>query len=54
MTLTNFISSDKLSGYAVTWMVLFYLMQDENPIIPPVIVLRTNIDANNKTFITGN
>ncbi|XP_075210642.1 methyl farnesoate epoxidase-like [Lycorma delicatula] len=54
MTLTNFISSDKLSGYAVTWMVLFYLMQDENPIIPPVIVLRTNIDANNKTFITEN
>ncbi|XP_075210636.1 uncharacterized protein LOC142317986 [Lycorma delicatula] len=53
MTLTNFISSDKLSGYAVTWMVLFYLMQDENPIIPPVIVLRTNNDANNKTFITG-
>ncbi|XP_075210011.1 methyl farnesoate epoxidase-like [Lycorma delicatula] len=54
MTLTNFISSDKLSGYAVTWMVLFYLMQDENPIIPPVIVLRTNNDANNKTFITEN
>ncbi|XP_075234064.1 uncharacterized protein LOC142331815 isoform X2 [Lycorma delicatula] len=31
-----------VSQYAVTWMVLYYLMKNKNPLVHPVVVLRHN------------
>lgn len=50
MKVHEFVGSDKMSNYAVLWLIMFYLQKTFYPILPPIYVFQLNIQP---YFVNG-